>query len=141
MMAWRQAGLILCVSAVPGAFSAAFHPRRPGWTQEALKAGEVRLADVEGWRAAVLWVDARDKGDFDAGHAPAALHLDLLTWPSTFPLFLDRWQPGERVVVYCGASSCHLAEEVAEKLRANGIDSVYVLKGGWEAWKARHPSR
>jgi rhodanese-related sulfurtransferase len=89
------------------------------------------------WDGNVLWVDARSADEYEAGHVPAAILLNLEDWDRLFPQFLDRWSSEKKVVVYCGATSCELSREVAERLRKNGIPSVFVLKGGWEAWKAR----
>jgi len=43
------------------------------------------------------------------------------------------------VVVYCSSLSCQASQEVAEKLREEvGLQSVFVLQGGWEAWRQQH---
>ena len=83
-----------------------------------------------------MWVDARSADDYEAEHVPGALLLNLESWDELFPKFLDQWTPEKKVVVYCSAATCELSREVAERLRTNGISSVFVLKGGWEAWKA-----
>jgi rhodanese-related sulfurtransferase len=68
---------------------------------------------------------------------PGAISLNLENWDQLFPRFLDAWTRENKVVVYCSAATCELSREVAERLRKSGISSVYVLKGGWEAWKNR----
>src|SRR4051794_37095807 len=132
----RQVGLLCLLSAIAALLTAAFHPRRPPWHQDALAPNEVTIVTAEGWGASALWVDARPVAAYKTGHAPGAVHLDLVDWEADLPLFLDRWQPGQTVVVYCSAASCHLAEEVAQRLRKNRIEPVVVLKGGWETWVA-----
>ena len=139
MNLFRQVGFLCLLSAVPALVTAAFHPRRPSWRQEALAPGEVALATAEAWGAAALWIDARPVAAYEAGHAHGAVHLDPANWDAELPKVLDRWEPGQKVLVYCSAASCHLADEVAERLRKNRIEPVFVLKGGWEAWVARHP--
>ena len=136
----RQIGFICLLSAAPALLSAAFHPRRPPWNREALAPGEVTLATAEAWGAGTLWVDAPPVGAYEAGHAPEAVHTALVNWDADFPKFLDQWQPGQRVLVYCSAASCHLAEEVAARLRQSRIEPVFVLKGGLESWRERHPN-
>jgi rhodanese-related sulfurtransferase len=133
----RQALSILLVALIPASLTAAFHPRRPPWSEETLERGDVLLPTALAWGGAVLWVDARSAEEYGAEHVPGALLLNLENWDQLFPKFLDRWAPGENVVVYCGAASCELSREVAERLRKNGISTVFVLKGGWEGWKAR----
>jgi rhodanese-related sulfurtransferase len=133
----RQALIILLAALVPGALAAAFHPLRPAWSQETLAPGDQTLATALAWGNAVLWVDARSAKEFETEHIPGALLLNMEEWDRLFPQFLDRWDPEKKIVVYCGATSCDLSREVAERLRKSNIPSVYVLKGGWEAWKAR----
>jgi rhodanese-related sulfurtransferase len=133
----RQALLILLAALIPAGLTAAFHPLRPSWSADQLGPGEVMLSTVLAWDGNVLWLDARSAGDYEAGHVPGAILLNLESWDQLFPQFLDRWSPDERVVVYCSAATCELSHEVAERLRKNGISSVFVLKGGWEAWKSR----
>lgn len=114
-----------------------FHPRRPVWFQETLAPGEEVLPTVLAWGEKVLWVDARSAEDYGTEHVPGAILLNLEDWDRLFPKFLDRWEPEKKVVVYCSAATCELSRAVAERLRKNGVSSVFVLKGGWEAWKNR----
>jgi rhodanese-related sulfurtransferase len=53
---------------------------------------------------------------------------------------LAAWSPENRTVVYCSSQSCAASHEVARRLREEaGLDNVYVLHGGWEAWLEAHP--
>jgi rhodanese-related sulfurtransferase len=133
----RQALMILLAALIPASLTAAFHPRRPRWSQDQLAQGEVMLSTAMAWDRDVLWVDARSADEYEADHIPGAILLNLESWDEFFPQFLDRWSPEKRVVVYCSAAACELSREVAERLRKSGISSVFVLKGGWEAWKSR----
>jgi rhodanese-related sulfurtransferase len=133
----RQALLILVSALIPAGLTAAFHPQRPAWTQDTLAPGEERLPTVLAWGESVLWVDARSADEYQADHVPGAISLNLESWDELLPNFLDQWSPDKKVVVYCSAATCELSHEVAERLRKSGITSVFVLKGGWEAWKTR----
>ena len=135
--ALRQALLILVSALIPAGLTAAFHPQRPAWTEETLAPGEERLPTVLAWGESVLWVDARSADEYRADHVPGAISLNLESWDELLPNFLDQWSPDKKVVVYCSAATCELSHEVAERLRKSGITSVFVLKGGWEAWKTR----
>ena len=137
MRALRQALLILLAALIPAGLTAAFHPRRAAWTQDKLLPGEVELQTVLAWGSEVLWVDARSSKEYEAEHVPGAILLNLEDWEQLFPRFVDQWRPEQKVVVYCSSTACELSHEVAERLKANGISPVYVLKGGWEAWKNR----
>jgi rhodanese-related sulfurtransferase len=126
---------MLIAALLPAVVSAVLHPRRPSWDGPPAKAGEVTIETVRAWKQPVLWVDARTQAEFLREHVPGATRLNLQEWDPLFRAFLDAWQPGFTVLVYCDSPSCGLSHEVAERLRANGIEPVYVLQGGWQAWK------
>ena len=90
-----------------------------------------------GWGKTALWVDARSAKEYDAEHLPGAILLNLEDWDNLFPSFLEQWQPDEKIMVYCSSTACQLSHEVAQRLNQSGISSVFVLKGGWEAWKSK----
>jgi rhodanese-related sulfurtransferase len=82
-------------------------------------------------------VDARSKAKFDSRHIPGALLLNQADWESLVSNFYDQWQPGRQVVVY-GEVDSDNGQEVASRLREeSAIENVWVLKGGYEAWRAR----
>jgi rhodanese-related sulfurtransferase len=136
MKSVRQAVLILLAALVPAGLTAVVHPRRPPWSREKLSPGEERLTTVLAWGSNVFWVDARSQQEYDAEHVPGAILLNLEEWNSLFPRFLDQWSPEQKVVVYCSSASCEMSHEVAVRLEKSGVSPVYVLKGGWEEWKA-----
>ncbi len=137
MRALRQALLIALAALIPASLTAAFHPRRPPLFEEALLPGEARIETVLAWGREVIWIDARSANEYEAEHVPGATLLNLESWDELFPRFLDQWDPDKKVVVYCNSSGCELSHEVAERLKSADISQVYVLKGGWEAWKKR----
>ena len=105
---------------------------------EPLASGEIDLKSLSSVRAPdILWVDARSKAKFESRHIPGALLLNQAEWESLVTDFYDQWQPGRRVVVY-GEVDSDNGHEVASRLREEStIDNVWVLKGGYEAWRAR----
>jgi rhodanese-related sulfurtransferase len=105
---------------------------------EPLASGEIDLKALSSVRAPdILWVDARSKAKFESRHIPGALLLNQTEWESLVSDFYDQWQPGRRVVVY-GEVDSDNGQEVASRLREeSAIDNVWVLKGGYEAWRAR----
>jgi rhodanese-related sulfurtransferase len=130
-------GLIAFVPAIVWGF---LTPRPVSWDADALKEGEVRLADVlQSWEE-ILWIDARSESDFNKEHIPGAILLNEDRWDDLFMQFMasGRWRPGIKIVVYCGSSGCQASHAVAERLsKKSGIPNVWVLKGGWEAWKKK----
>ena len=105
---------------------------------EPLAPGEIDLkALIPGRAPDILWVDARSKAKFESRHIPGALLLNQAEWESLVSSFYDHWQPGRRVVVY-GDFDSDNGHEVASRLREeSAIENVWVLKGGYEAWRAR----
>ncbi len=97
--------------------------------------GEVNLSIVSGWPESVLWVDARTPDTFEKKHISRAVNLSMEGFDGQMLDFLDVWQPGQKVVVYCDSRQCGASKEVASRLREEmGIENVYVLKGGWQEW-------
>ncbi len=67
---------------------------------------------------------------------PGLVLLNEDRWNELLPQMLAVWSPEKRVVVYCGSESCGSSREVARRLRNDAqLKNVFVLEGGWEAWK------
>jgi rhodanese-related sulfurtransferase len=127
---------LLLLAALSAVGAALIHPKKPQWNRSSLAEGEVDLKTANEWAKKVLWVDARPRDQFDAGHIPGALLLNSFEWEPLLDPFLDEWNRDRIVVVYCGSADCELSRQVAEKLRKEvQISKVYVLKGGWQAWR------
>ncbi|MDR1497780.1 MAG: rhodanese-like domain-containing protein [Puniceicoccales bacterium] len=129
MCLFRQ-WLILCAFALAGAGLTAAWVERPA----ADKIGMERARRF----ARVLWVDARPEAEYASGHVSGAVSLNEDNWSRAIAGVLARWNPGDAVVVYCGGAECGASKAVAVRLRGAeyGLEDVYVLRGGWEAWKA-----
>jgi rhodanese-related sulfurtransferase len=132
-----QAAVIFFAALALAGLTAAVHPKKPSFPNRAWDPGEISLQEVQNWNEPVLWVDARPEPDYELEHIPGAVSLNPDNWSEQLPHFLDGWHPAEKVVVYCSAASCETSREIADRLRHSGVDTVYYLKGGWEAWKAR----
>ena len=116
------------------------NPRAPAWAESEVALGKGELAlDAALLRANnILWIDARREADYAQAHIPEALPLNEDSWNELLPAVLAAWQPGRRVIVYCGSPQCQASREVAERLRDEvGLADVFVLKGGWESWQTR----
>ncbi len=141
MTVLRQAAVLLSIALLPALLSAAWH--RDVWQGSpapALSPGEVSPATVALWPESPLWVDARTRARHEEGHIPGAILLDEEEWSALLPGLLARWQPRARVVVYCDSAQCRASAAVARRLREDvGLPDVFVLHGGWEAWREAQP--
>jgi rhodanese-related sulfurtransferase len=131
----RQMAWLILVALLLAALSWSFRKTRP---TEPLGPGEVDLQTLRSMHAPdILWVDARSKAKFESRRIPGAVLLNQTEWEGLVSNFYDQWQPGYRVVVY-GEVDSDNGQEVASRLREeSGIENVWVLKGGYEAWRAR----
>ena len=95
-----QAGYIVVLSAVLAAIS--FALRHDAVPLE--KSGhEIDLAAALALDEA-LWVDARVQSDYEAGHYPGSIALNMEDWETGFVGLLGRWLPDSPIVVYCSSS-------------------------------------
>ena len=137
----RQA-LILLLLAVAAAWGThAWHPRAPALylVQEPLRDDEVSMQAIqERWKGDVLWIDARIQEQFDVGHVPGALLLNEQKFDEQLFGHLDTLQANTKpVIIYCSAAKCEASRHVLERLKQTlPVENVFVLKGGWQAWKA-----
>jgi rhodanese-related sulfurtransferase len=134
-----QVLLIFLLALIPAALSALFHPKKPSWEPSALQEGDMKLSDIAQWKDKPLWVDARSRAKFEAGHIPDALLLNEENWDELLPGVFSAWKPQQSVVVYCDDKLCDSSKQVAARLREAGLGPVFILKDGWAAWKAEQP--
>ncbi|MGH8975851.1 MAG: rhodanese-like domain-containing protein, partial [Acidimicrobiia bacterium] len=79
-------------------------------------------------------VDVRNPGEVTQGTIPEAVTIPL----SQLRARLGELDPKRPTVVYC--ASGFRSSIAASLLRAAGFDDVSDLKGGYNAWSARHPA-
>lgn len=110
-------------------------PEPPPW-RAVLPSGHVEIETVMGWSEEPLWVDAREPTAFNRGHVPGAVNLEPADLDANVGELIAQWTPGRAIVVYCSAE-CDAAAEVAGRLRNEfAMEQVWVLSGGWSAWKS-----
>ena len=130
----RQAVFLLLLAALPAVAAAFLHPSRP----DPARVSMVEASVVKTWKNAFIWVDARPRADFLRDGIPGAISLSEDEWERSIDTFLDAWEAGKPVVVYCGGGDCGTSESVARRLRKEArIPEIYVLKGGVDAWRKR----
>ena len=139
--ALREFLLLLVLAAVPAALAGWLHPRPPQPIAAGLPeltAGAARdLAATQ----PVLWIDARPAEAFARGHIDSAIRLTGEEWETLLLPVMETWTPGSPVIVYCEGGGCAASQAVAARLqRELGIETIYVLTGGWPAWRQTNPN-
>ena len=135
----RQSAALLVLALLPAAVQGFYLREKIPWQARVAESDQVSVEVARGWGANVLWVDARPAEEFERDHIPGAIPLNEDRWNELLPPFLEKqWSPEKKIVVYCSAASCNLAEDVARRLReeAKLPNEIRILKGGWEAWVA-----
>jgi rhodanese-related sulfurtransferase len=135
----RQTLVLLALALLPAVGQGIYLRDKVSWQSSVPASESVTMTEARQWGGDVLWVDARPDEEFARDHVPGAVSLNEDRWDELFPQFLQKWSeaPDKKVVVYCSTQSCNLAEEVARRLRGSTqppMQSVFVLKGGWEEW-------
>ena len=133
----RQSAALIALALLPAVVQAVYLREKIPWKSRVADSDFVDVVTARGWGENVLWVDARPADEFERDHVPGAVSLNEDRWNESLPQFLaTQWAPDKKIVVYCSAASCNLAEDVARRLReeAKLPNEIRILKGGWEAW-------
>ena len=133
----RQSAALLALALLPAAVEALYFRDKIPWQSRVAESDLVSVDVARGWGAQALWVDARPTEEFERDHIPGAVSLNEDRWGEMLPQLLAKdWTPEKKIIVYCSAASCNLAEDVARRLRdeAKLPNEIRILKGGWEAW-------
>jgi rhodanese-related sulfurtransferase len=133
----RQSAALIALALLPALVEAFYLRDKMPWQSRVAESDFVDVTTARGWGDNVLWVDARPAEEFDRDHVPGSVSLNEDRWSEGLSQFLaNQWSPEKKIVVYCSAASCNLAEDVARRLReeAKLPNDIRILKGGWEAW-------
>jgi rhodanese-related sulfurtransferase len=136
----RQSVALLALALLPAAVQALYLRDKIPWQARVAESDLVSVEVARAWGVNALWVDARPDEEFERDHIPGAILLNEDRWNELLSRFLaTQWSPEKKIVVYCSAASCNLAEDVARRLReeAKLPNEIRILKGGWEAWVAQ----
>lgn len=132
----RQSLILIGLALVPAVGQAIYYRDKVSWQTPVAASEMVTLAQAQSWSADAIWIDARPQDEFEREHVPGALLLNEDRWNELLPQVLAVWAPEKRVVIYCSSESCGSSREIAHRLRKEaGLTNVFVLEGGWEAWK------
>ena len=136
----RQSAALLALALLPALVEAFYLRDKVPWQSRVADSQFVEVATARSWGDNALWIDARPTDEFERDHVPGAVSLNEDRWSEGLAQFMGtQWTPRKKIVVYCSAASCNLAEDVARRLReeAKLPNEIRILKGGWEAWQQK----
>lgn len=136
----RQGAVLLALALLPAAVHALYLRDKIPWQSRVAESDFITVQEARTSGPDVLWVDARPVDEFEREHIPDAISLSEERWGEAISEFLGKhWSPEKKIVVYCSAASCNLAEDVARRLKeeAKLPNDIRILKGGWEAWQEK----
>lgn len=85
----------------------------------------------------VVFVDARDDKNYQAGHIPGAYQLDYYRPEKYLPEVLQVVATARTVIVYCNGGNCEDSEFAARMLgTAIPKDRIHVYAGGFAEWQS-----
>ena len=132
--------MLVLLSLLPAGVEAIYFRDKISWRSRVAASDMVGVDLAKSWGDTAIWVDARPEDEFNRDHIPGAIALNEDRWNELLPQFLAGWSPEKKIVVYCSAESCNLAEDVARRLR-NEVklpNEIRILQGGWEEWVKRN---
>lgn len=83
----------------------------------------------------ILFLDAREPGEYADGHVPGAIHLPPAEFFTGYPDLAPEVEAARAVVIYCRSLECHDAVELAELLKDVTHRPLFVFEEGWRAWQ------
>lgn len=115
------------------------------WSQEALTeihAGALQVIHVDDAftllsEGKALFIDAREKGAFDAGHIPGAVNITPGQATGRYEEVRTMLKTGKTLIAYCYDVDCPLGADLVKELRKLGIGGVKVMPEGWTGWMDR----
>ena len=128
----KQAGILLLAAGLAATVAAVWIPFRENDESEITLAAALARQPPP-----LLWIDARSEPEYRNEHVPGAFRLDAEHWEQLAPKVLAAWEPDQVAIVYCASPGAQASREVAGRLRDFKLGPVFVLQGGWKAWKQK----
>ncbi|WP_449246707.1 rhodanese-like domain-containing protein [Desulfarculus baarsii] len=130
---------VLALAAVAGLAFNLLMPQGVGWLPPELSEPLWRAVSLEQAAAmhkrGALFVDARDPGDFKLAQVRGAVNLYREEWDQMRGLLAGVLAKAPAVVVYGRSQSRRPDAWVAQALRQDGMNDVYVMEADFEQWR------
>jgi rhodanese-related sulfurtransferase len=87
-------------------------------------------------RRDVVFVDGRQRIEWDQSHIPGAIAMPLGEFDKAYAADAKRLKKARIIVSYCHGEGCRLSDALAQKLVDRGHRNVAVFWGGFPAWNS-----
>jgi rhodanese-related sulfurtransferase len=144
--ALRAAGL-LCIVAVAALVWNARLPLglpwlpSPGGRVGIPRAFESKLPEISAAQAlklyqagGALFVDSRDRKDYEVNHIPGAVNAPMREWSKIWPGVRAALPNDRTLVLYCYGEHCGLSTRQGKALLQQGYSKLVVIDYGWKTW-------
>lgn len=81
-----------------------------------------------------VFVDTREKEDFQAGHVKGALNISSYEKEEQYPMVAALMPDNYRIILYCHGPECDMAEKVAAFLGQLGYKNMMIMSSGYPLW-------
>ena len=82
----------------------------------------------------VVFIDAREPEEFQAGHIPGAVNLPFDYFDEYYPIVEQEVPKDKHIVTYCSGAECELSLFLAREMRRMGYTNISIFFGGWGMW-------
>lgn len=86
------------------------------------------------WLQGVVFLDARDSEEWEAGRVPGAYHFDVTLDSTNESNILDVVDKDQVLVTYCNSINCGKSGKLTKMMVSWGWTNIQYFRGGFAAW-------
>jgi rhodanese-related sulfurtransferase len=83
----------------------------------------------------VIFIDAREPEEFEAGHITGAVLLPFDWLDDYWPQVEEKLPRDKEIVTYCSGAECELSLFLARYMKDAGYERISIFFGGWVQWQ------
>jgi len=84
-----------------------------------------------------IFIDTRNKKEFNKAHIPGAINLPVSEFAKGKPKILEFLPEDTELILYCESAECKTALRVARLLKTYNFTELKIIKPGWNAWQEK----
>lgn len=143
---WLRAFCLVAVGTGLGVFSNLKGPERIPWIrgqaatpnqpEKGTENGDVSTQAVSlfSQSTAAILVDARPHEDYELGHIPNAISLDVRKFETEFAKHSEFLTgSGLPIIIYCNGGDCEDSHKLSDQLKNYNLTAL-IYTGGWKDW-------